>query len=222
MTGNDTNTTRRQLLATIVAAPLVAAPAFAATSPAIGRAAWDRAFAAMTAAKRTHEQESARFDPIYDSYRRAVDAVPHVTLRPDPYSGRYEAITTADPHMVRQARVMVRDLSEGRRRHDPLPDLLEHERLHRELVAAADARDAKIKKIDNQLGYSAAAERAEQACTFYTDAAGALLDIPSPDGPALLWKMEYLWLGDEEAGWAAEVVSLVLADARRFLSEGRC
>jgi hypothetical protein len=65
-------------------------------------------------------------------------------------------------------------------------------------------------------------DEAEELFTDARDRAGAvLLDMPAPDAEALLWKLEYMWLNDEEASWSEEAVSGVLADARRLLANGR-
>ncbi|HEX8443030.1 MAG TPA: hypothetical protein VF631_05220 [Allosphingosinicella sp.] len=56
-------------------------------------------------------------------------------------------------------------------------------------------------------------------------AENALLDLPAPHGPALLWKLEHLFADDRGDGfcasYSAELMDKVLADARRLLSHGR-
>lgn len=58
------------------------------------------------------------------------------------------------------------------------------------------------------------------------EAAKALVTIPAPDGPAFLWKLEYLWGGDDEgdgygASYSGAWMAAIMADARRLLSVGR-
>lgn len=215
---------RRAALTGIALAGAVIAPAAIAGLPSatgLSRAAWDRAFAVMQRAKAASDAEDARHEPIWQAYRAAVDAVPHISLGRDPYTGSREPLTTDNHWAVRDARRMVQEMAEGRRKHDPYPDLMAHEKLQRELAAAADARDAEIERIDKRLGYSQADDKRQAACDAWLDAEAVLFDMPAPDGPALLWKLEATWLGDEEAGYCKDRVSGILADARRLLSQGR-
>jgi hypothetical protein len=101
------------------------------------------------------------------------------------------------------------------------PSLKEHYILAQEVAAAADARAAKIARIDDRLGYSRSYDLQQAACDAWIDAEAVLFDLPAPDGPALLWKLEATWLGDEEAGYGKDRVSGILADARRLLANGR-
>ena len=221
MATDHLTTTRRTLLGAIATIPAIgfAAPA-AAQTVTTGRTAWNRAFAAMEHAKAACAAEEALHQPVWEAYAAAKAAVPHTTLRPDPYSGRHEPVTTADFRLVEEARRLVNNVAAGKCRleTDRYPSLKAHYELCQDLVAADDERDAEIQRIDQQLGYSETYDRYEAAAEALCDAQQALHDLPSPDSAALLWKLEDTWLGDEEASYLKSRVSMILTDARRLLS----
>jgi hypothetical protein len=194
-----------------------------AQARAVDRLAWDRAFATYQQAKAVYDHEQARHEPIYEAYQAEADAVPHAILRPDPYSGHFAPVSTANWHLVRDARRLVKDVAAGKcwLETDKYPSLKDHWELCQDLAAAADTRDAAIHRIDQRHGYTRSWKQVERAMGVMEKASRALHDIPAPDGPALVWKMEDLWLGDEEAAYGGGLVSQLLADARRLLVNGR-
>lgn len=60
----------------------------------------------------------------------------------------------------------------------------------------------------------------------YCDATTVMLQTPAPDGPVLLYKLEYLFddeasTGNSSASYCVEWISPVMADAHRLLWNGR-
>lgn len=55
----------------------------------------------------------------------------------------------------------------------------------------------------------------------FADIASAMITTPAPDRPALLFKLEHLFGDDPTAGYCAEWMEAVMADAHRLLSVGR-
>ena len=217
-------TTRRTILAAIGSLPVaaVAVPSLASAEP-IDRAEWDRAFAAMLRAKAASDADDVRHGPIEDAYFAAKEAVPHVTVGPDPYRPHSPPATTADTLEVQHAR---RGLSSVRYL-EFLPGVLEHHQWCVRLTDADEARAAEIQRIDDRLGYSASARRNEQLTDAYCDATSALLAMPAPDAAALAWKIEHLW-GDEaddpgmtgdgsSSSYTMKWVGQIVRDARRLL-----
>jgi hypothetical protein len=78
---------------------------------------------------------------------------------------------------------------------------------------------------DERHGYSAANDRLDAAANAYSDTTSKLLEMPAPDGEALLWKLDYLFgdtvEGDYSPGWSASIMQTVMTDAQRLLSAGR-
>ena len=223
-----TTTSRRALLK---AAPIIAAaaavPATALTIPTSGdRSEWNAAFDAYNAAKTEDDAFNAVFSDLHDRWTAATEAVPHQTFRPDVYSGRFQPVSTADRIFVADARRTIRDLAEGKRRHDPLPELEQHTELCREVAAAADERDAKISQISQRMGYDQAETKWDALGGRVSDAENALLATPAPDVAALRWKLDRLTVDVREhevslPAWTAEYLSQTLADIARLLPEGR-
>jgi hypothetical protein len=71
-------------------------PAGATAAAQLDRSAWDQAMARLQQVKAKSDEFDEPLDAITAAYRAAVDKVPHVTLRPDPYAGRADLVTTAD------------------------------------------------------------------------------------------------------------------------------
>ena len=166
------------------------------------------------------------FHDLHERWTAATEAVPHQTFRPDSYTGRFQPVSTADRHFVAQARCTIRELAEGKRRHDPLPGLTEHTELCREVASAADKRDAEIEAISQRMGYDQAEEEWDALGSRVSDAEDALLALPAPDAAALRWKLDRLTVDvREHAGslpaWSSEYLSQTLADIARLLPEGR-
>ena len=225
------HTTRRAVLGALAGTPVFAGTigaAIAGIDPAhaapADRSAWDRAFRAYEEAKAEDAAFNAVFEPMWEQYDRERAAVPHITLRPDPYSGRRVPVTTADRMFVHEARKLVGEVEAGRTKLDPIPSLQEHLQLCRDVAAAADERDAKIAAIRDRLGLDEAEDRWEALGERAYEAEWALMDMPAPDGAALLWKLEKLLDVERDggtAGWSGEAVAQTMADARRLLSDGR-
>lgn len=190
----------------------------AATRP--DRSAWDAAMAKFLAAEKEHDATSSRLTAIEEAFYEAREKVPHVALRPDPYSGRLDPVTTADTFNVKYARRMVSQLAEGKRHHDlDVPGLDEHTQLMHELASAADDRDSKIKAIDEELGRSKMEAEYDAANDRMCDARSALIQMPAPDGEALLWKLRWLYFDDGTYDEAH--IAQTVRDAHRIIAVGR-
>lgn len=65
-------------------------------------------------------------------------------------------------------------------------------------------------------------EKADELCDIESDARWALMAVPAPDRPALLWKLEYLLQGSNGAldPYNIEDLAQTVADCRRLLVEG--
>lgn len=226
------NLSRRAALGAFTAAAGLAAVPISAAAAKIGttdRTAWDRAFKVMQKAQAAYEADFRYYLPMHDRCNRATEAVPHVTLRPDPYSGRLQPVTTADTGFVHESRRMVKEVAEGRRwlETEKYASLKQHFELCKDVAAAADARDAEIRRIQEGYGYWPATERNEALCSAMCDAEDALIEMPAPDNEALLWKLDHLFGPDarsadgNSASWARDYIDVVVADARPLLSNGR-
>ncbi len=170
----------------------------------------------LSAAQAASDAFDSELDAIDAAHRAAVQEVPHVTLRPDPHTGRLSPVTTADEPFVREARRLVRDIDEGRCRIDPICSLQDHLQLCRELVAAADARAATLRSIDERLGWSAAHEHYEALTSRICDCQATLLNMPAPDGEAVMWKVQNLYAPGDGV-WEASYEAQTHSDLRRFL-----
>lgn len=223
MTTDKHNLSRRQALVGIgLAAAIVPVAGVSIAKAGPGdRTAWDMAMADHLRAVAASDAFDARINAITNAYRKTVEKVPHTTLRPDPYTGHTTPITTADEWFVARARRHVAEVDAGKCWLDPaFPSLHEHLQLCRDVVAAADARDAEIKRIDERTGYSAGHEHYDALTTAICDTETVLLNMPAPDGEALFWKVERLY-SPGEGIWAAGVEDQTYADLRRFLLNGR-
>ncbi|MDP9412805.1 MAG: hypothetical protein M3Q08_01665 [Pseudomonadota bacterium] len=213
---------RRAALATIAGTSAVAAlpVAAAATIPA-ERSAWDRAFAAYKAASAEDQAFNAVFDRLYARCKAAEEAIPHNVLRPDPYTGQATPVSTADRMFVQHARSWVEKITAGTMKLDPLSSLQEHYQLCQEVAAAADERDAKVEAVRARFGMDDAEEKWEALGQRAYEAEWALMEIPAPDAPALLFKLEKLLEVERDgstAPWAERAVRQTIADARRLLA----
>lgn len=221
------NSTSRRAL--IKAAPLAAAALaipMSARAASADRTAWNLAMAAYNAAKAEDDAYNPVFRELHDRWTETTEAVPHVTLRPDPYTGRFEPVSTADRFFVADARRIVKELAEGKRRHDPLPDLTEHTALLHEVAAAADKRDTEIEAISASMGYDQAETKWDALSSKVVDAEGVLMATPAPDVAALRWKLDHLTTDPREhdgamAAWSVHFVRQTLADIALLLPEGR-
>lgn len=109
-----------------------------------------------------------------------------------------------------------RDVSQLDRQQPLLP-----EEVRQELNARYAEYQAEYARLSARYGMSEMIRQDREHSDNISRLADQLLGTPAPDQEALLWKMEHLWLGDEEASWSKEAVSAVLSDARRLLSTGR-
>lgn len=219
-----TTTSRRALIKSAPLAAAALAIPMSARAATADRTAWNVAMAAYNAAKAEDDAYNPVFRELHNRWTETTEAVPHVTLRPDPYTGRFEPVSTADRFFVADARRIVKELAEGKRRHDPLPDLTEHTALLHEVVAAADKRDTEIDAISGQLGYDAASERYEALGEALYGTEDALMETPAPDLAALRWKLAKVIDSDGTnaiSAWSAEYVAQTIADIARLLPEGR-
>ena len=85
---------------------------------------------------------------------------------------------------------------------------------------ATDARDAKIKAIDEWLGRSAAIKHFDALSEAISNTEEILLNLPAPDGEALLWTVNRLYAPGEGL-WEPDYEAQTQADLRRFLSDGK-
>lgn len=185
---------------------------------------WDAAMAAFAQAK----ADADAFDPIaraaLEQEADAIRQIGHTTLRPDPYSGRTEPVTTADEGYVRRARQMIAAIAAGRCKLDlELDDLRGHYELICELARAADERDAKIAAISAGLGIEEIESKLEALGEAEYATQWALMDLPAPSLPALLWKLEIAFTPDVDGADASlspytiSALSQTIADMRRLL-----
>jgi hypothetical protein len=206
------------MMTAIAVAPAIAMPSSARATPfPADRENWDRAMAAFKRAENAWEASSSRIDAIEETFFELRKNIPHTTVGPDFYTGRTQPVSTEDISMVAQARRLVKDLSEGRRWHEPgIPGLEEHTQFCRALAAAEDKRDAQIEALDAELGYSKANDAHDTALDKMVEARDRLIEMPAPDGEALLWKLDWLLFSDG-AIWQKEYVAQTAKDACRML-----
>lgn len=210
--------TRRAALGALLAAPAVVAlgaSAAMASLPA-DRAEWDRAFAAYEAAKAEDDAFNAIYERLDARCSEALEAVAHITVGPDPYSGRNQPVTTADQRAVMEARSLVKGVNAGKIKLDLIPSLQEHLAFSRELAGAADRRDAEVDAIRARFGMDEAEAKWEALGERVSDAKWELMALPAPDGPALLWKLNVL-LEEHAVTWAPKAIAPTMADAHRLL-----
>lgn len=222
MTDTDLTTTRRGILTAALALPATALAASVPTTAQAAptdRTAWDRAFAAFELATFEDEAFGRVYNDVEARYFAALAAIPHTALRPDPYSGRFIPVTTADEQFVKRARRLVEDVRAGRcyLETERYPDLGEHYRLCRETKVAADKRDRKVRQLNARLGMDEVEAMSEALGQRAYEAKWALMELPAPDGAALLWKLGVL-LDADSIAWEEKAVSPAMADARRLLT----
>lgn len=90
---------------------------------------------------------------------------------------------------------------------------------------AAAIREAWLayRKEHERLGLDAIGEESDRLCDAYCAIESSLIDMPAPDGSALLWKLERLfgpeaWDGEDfSPAWCADWMNAVMKDARRLL-----
>jgi hypothetical protein len=213
-----TTTTRRALLkAAPAAVALAAIPATASAASAPDRSKWDAAMRAFHRAKAEDDAFTPGYHQLWSRCDAALQAVPHITFPPEAYTGG-RCQTTADAWQVREARRDIAAMDAGKLRLDPLPGLREHYAIKRELVKAADEREAAMLAINDQFGMDEADERWEALGEATCAARDALMDMPAPDLGALRWKLEQLPDPDGDMpAWTADFVRQTFADVTRLL-----
>jgi hypothetical protein len=215
-------TTRRAVLAGAPAIALVATiPGTLKAAPSALRGEWDAAMASYQRAKAEDEAFTRPYMALHERCTAECDRVPHVTLPPDPYWGAlmHGEVSTANRLYVEQARSRVREVEAGRCWLDPAyPELQEHLQHCRDVVKAADERDATVQSILDRYGMDEKDRRSEELTDRLTDAAAFLMGIPAPDLAALRWKIDYLTDdGADWDGWEHHYAAQPLADIVRLL-----
>ena len=211
----DNTTTRRRAIAAIASVPFAAlvVPATART-PGVSPV-----FAAKLRAYRAAEEAEAEFDegvyhPAWRDYEIARDAVPHIAVGDDPYSGALYAVQTSDASRVAAARRLVRDVDTGRCRLEPIESLQAHLAFCRRLAAAADQRDAELERL-NRLHrvdeYTDHSDRLTEATYAAFDAALGHPAANMIDLSAKLTLIDRSGAHESTEAWAA-----IMADARRL------
>ena len=186
----------------------LSAPTIAKSVPA-SRAEWDAALAELKRAKAASDAFDPELTRIDEAYQTAVDQVPHVIVEID---GR--KISTANEMEVSWARNGSRSLRYVE------ACAYSSVKASQQLVDAADARDAQLKAIDERFGWRAANSHYDALSEAICDAEQVLLQLPAPDGEALLWKVNRLYAPGEGI-WEPGHEDQTHADLRRFLSNGR-
>ena len=214
------DTTRRAFLMSAPVAAAATALPIKAIAAAASRSAWDAAFRAFEEAEAEDKAFAPIFNDLHERWRAAVDAVPHVTFCPDPYSGSTKPISTSDDFFVLRARRLLADVEAGKCRFEPHADLDRHLELCRQVVAAADQRKAKIDAISAAMGYDKAEKHWEGLSDAVEAARWALIAMPAPDLSALHWKLSYILEDDGTesiAAWQSRLIEQTRADMRRLL-----
>lgn len=218
MTDTGFTSTRRALLGAVAALPaIVALSAPALATVAIDRHAWDKTFSTMLRAKAAVDADDLRHKPIREAYRFACEAIPHTSVTignaPD-----HRILSTANLPDLSFARGLVNGAAPDNDR----PTVV----ACRNLIAADHSRRDEQQRIGERTGYHESAETAEVLYEAYADSWGALMALPAPDAPALLWKLEFLFGeevdSDEEgdafcSSYTTTWMRMVMDDARRLL-----
>lgn len=223
-TDNHTTIDRRHFIAGAAAVPAIAmtaaAPALAGEHSA-DRSAWDSTMARYLAADKECDAAAARFDAADKAFVEAYEKIPHITLRPDPYTGRLNPISTADERLVLEAQRAVIQLDDGSLWIDRTdPHMVEHYDLMRELAAAEAKRDAKAMAIADDLGCDRLENELEAIADRVFELRNQLIAMPAPDGEALRWKLDYLFFTNGQA-WEPSFIQQTVDDSKRLLVVAR-
>lgn len=220
----DINLNRRAFIAgastsTVAAAMPAAAMAAVAIFP--DRSEWAAAKAAF---ERVQEEERG-FNPgylrLWNQCEKECEGVPHTTFEPVPWLSYLGDASTENPHFVRRVRREVEDLDAGRIRYDPLPDLQAREKKFRDVVRAADERQARVGAIRSRYDIDVWDDRSEALTERFIETRAALMEMPAPDLAALRWKLEQLPDPDGSmAAWSADFVRATFADVANLLPKG--
>lgn len=213
-------TSRRALLkGAPVAAVAFAIPATSVASEAVDRAEWERALAELHRVKAEDEAFTPGWWKAWQECKEECDAIPHAVLRPDPHTGLYQPVTTANSRFVSLARDTVKKVEAGKMRFEDHPNLQEHLRLCRDTAVAADERDLKVAAVRARYDMDALDDRAEELGDLIADAQSKVMEVPAPDLAAL--RVKLLMLPDERDGgmpsWTADYVRQTFEDVKRLL-----
>lgn len=202
--------------------PLAAVAVTLPVRPATRATGYEAKWSAALEAYENAKAEAEAFDPTYmvvwEQCHEECKAVPHAVLRPDPHSGRHSPISTADDWYVRRARRDVAALNAGRMRFEPLQELQEYESLLRDVVSAADGRDATIQAIRDRYDMDKLDTQSEEISERLCAARDRVMNTAAPDLAALRWKLDQLISPDGEMlGWTADFIRQTVADYRQLL-----
>lgn len=218
-------TSRRSLLGAIAIAASVAvlasqcAPQPAHAAP-VDRAKWDCAMRKCLAAKHAVEDDDKLHASIMQAFEREAPSYEQIDFSAFPFADRKAVAHTLDLD-VRWERFLA---CEGR---SWFPEPSSRDAViarHKASFDSVRAYRSQRAALDRRLGVSAAADRNDALNDAYTAAIDDLIEMPAPDGPALLWKLEYLLdcgTSGWSPGWNDDYVQQALADARRLLGETR-
>lgn len=208
---------RREALATALAFPAVVAVGGVGACATAAKAAsgaerrgWDAAFRKMERAKAEAEAYDHESDRIFDAFKAETDKLPHFEIEADGFK-----LTTANRGHISAAEYFFE------RRPDAKGEFAE---ANRKLLDAHRHRLADCQRISDRLGWDEAGTRCDALWDAYTNAAAALFTMAAPDGPAVMWKMGYLFPNDGSGSsdsWPMEWIEQLTADLRRLLNVGR-
>lgn len=190
--------TRREAVAGLATAAAIAPTA--ALPKLADRKAWDVAWAAYIQARRESDALENRVVAINEAFQKGCEALP----------------TVAGPSKIREARSAMQRLAYI----ENIGDNFERYRGYHAIIQADDARQVQVAAIDKRLGYTEVNNRFDVLLDRYNEAERVLLDMPAPDGEALLWKISKLYVPGEGV-WAEGVEDQTHADLRRLLLNGR-
>lgn len=193
---HENSASRRAILGALIVAPAAAIAAPAALDGLTGGAV-SPAFARKIAAYHAADEAEAAFDeqvytPAVLAYHREADRVSHTACGPDPYSGRLTPVTTADTTAVRDARRLVHDVASGKcwLETETYPSLGEHFVFCQRLAAAADRRDAQLKRLQERLGLPELQRRCDRLATVRGDAFRAIVAAVPANAADMVAKLE--------------------------------
>jgi len=207
------STTRRAMLGAIatVAAGAAMAPACGMVINAgLDRSAWDNAMAAFEVAKAHYQASYRRYNEAERQYRQNQPKRPEVK---HPY-----LFGMSDDYLYDRA-----DLQALAANLATLPNSAAAKKAI-DAIRDYRARSAIVRKT---VGYDALCEAMERDCDAACGLEAALMQLPAPDGTALLWKLEVAF-GSDRAPFpdgveytpslSREYLAQTFADMRRLLS----
>jgi hypothetical protein len=193
-----------------------------ANAATIDRTAWDRAFAVRQKAKRDYDLQDARWERIDHAYNRLCNKA----------AGRVEwgklndtsiAFSQAERERILERadlNQMERVYLDGENHWWWARDAEQKKANFREAIGQIKSYRRICETANERLGYDRTSELLDDLGDALSDADGKLMRLPSPDGPALLWKLELVnEVSDgSTAGWSADYIEQMMLDARRLLS----